>query len=135
VARSSAEDVPSPDPVVKPPPQADWSEPTDLVVPFPAIPSSMLRDLESMCPGATRLLLDNYVAEAENRRAMDRQRHETRATIARESHWQAVGLSVAFLVVVVILAWIGQPWVAGVLGSLDLVAIIALLIGAPTKPR
>lgn len=94
----------------------------------PYIPPEYLERYEAVVPGLARQIVDQANAQTAHRQELERT--VVSGAERRADRGQNFGLiiALAFLVATVILGLGGQPWLAGVLGSIDLVALVAVFV-------
>ena len=112
-------------------------------VPFsPLPPAEALADYERVVAGSADRMLKVFEQQAEHRMTMERLWHEAEIGRLRDDSRRAsLGLGAGFVVALAVLgaavycASISQPWVAGVLGGLDIVALVGIFIYGTERRR
>lgn len=94
----------------------------------PYIPPEYLERYEAVVPGLARQIVEQANTQSAHRQ--DLERTVVSGAERRADRGQNYGLiiALAFLVATVILGIAGQPWLAGVLGTIDLVALVAVFV-------
>ena len=98
-------------------------------------PPVMLAEYDRILPGFGRMLMEEWKAEGNQRRQMEREQ----LRIAARAHFigQISGLMVAFagLTCAYLCARIDQPTVAAVIGGASLVGLVAVFLGRKQPPE
>ena len=101
----------------------------------PIPPPDQLREFEQVCPGAAQTLIDNYRAESEHRREIERQAIEVQRRELEQDRkerttgqWMGFVLVPLVLVAVVLLGWMGESKAAIALATIGIGTILGALI-------
>lgn len=103
--------------------------------PSPLPPAQILEAYEALSPGSADRILRMFEQQAMHRMAIERMRLERDARRADRGLISGTAVALAVLVAAVYCASIDQPWVAGVLGGLDIVTLAGIFIYGTERRR
>lgn len=100
------------------------------------IPSGkQLAEYEKVCPGAAQLILNEFQKNGEHMRSMQRDALVAQKSDNDRNRWSALILVLAALIAIVVLALFDQPWVAGLLATTTVGAVITGFLNQRAKDK
>ena len=111
------------------------AEADDLAYASPLPPARVLGAYEEVAPGSADRIIRVFEQQAIHRMAIERIRVERDARRADRGLIAGTVVALAVLMAAVFCAWINQPWLAGILGGLDIVTLAGIFIYGTERRR
>ena len=94
----------------------------------PIPPPSVLRGYEEVCPGAAQDIINMAKKEQDHRHDRERGGQEAAIADTKRGQWLGLGIAVIVMLIAAAVTVFGQPLVGGLLGTLDLVALVTVFV-------